>query len=204
MSPVLRILIALDGLLQRFIPTREMQITWWSAPDYTGNAFHLYRHMLQVREGFTHCWLVHDPATGPRILQDHAAWGDRILPNTVRVVPRHRSLRGYWTFLRSRYIFHTHGMYRVVRSAKGRHIVSLWHGMPIKAIEDLDETSRPTPAFGTLHFACSEPYREIMAAAFRVRVDDVLLAALPRCDVLGQPSKLAPDRDHVRDRKSVV
>lgn len=196
----MRVLIAVFAvvhhLLQYLVPVRGTQIAWSSYPDYGGNAFHLYRHMLATRQGLRHCWLVEDLAVRERILDDLATWSGDIPSNTVSVVARH-SPRGYWTFLRSRQVFHTQGVYRWVRTAVGRDCVSLWHGMPLKAIEALDPVaSRPVPAFGTLHLAASETYRQIMARAFRTRVEDVLLTRLPRCDVLARPSPLAPrDRD---------
>ena len=203
----MRVLIAVCAvvhhLLQYLVPVRDSQVAWTSYPDYGGNAFHLYRHMLATRAGLRHCWLVEDLAVRQRILDDLATWSGDIRPNTVSVVARH-SPRGYWTFLRSRQVFHTQGVYRWVRTAVGRDCVSLWHGMPLKAIEALDPVaSRPVPAFGTLHLAASETYRQIMARAFRTRVEDVLLTTLPRCDVLTRASPLAPRDQDIREALGV-
>lgn len=195
---VIALLAPVHHVLQHLVPTRSNQIAWRSTPDYGDNAFHLYRHLLLTRPGLDHCWLVDDTAVRDRVLDDLGAWAEATqVDNTVRVVAA-QSMRGYWTFLRSRHVFHTQGVFRWVRSAVRRDVVSLWHGMPIKAIEALYPGARPDPAFGTLHLAMSEPYRQVVADAFRVQPRQVLLAQLPRCDVLNAPSPLAVDRERIK------
>ena len=188
-----------DRLLQRLVRPRRDQVAWVSDPDYIGNAFHLYRHTVTTRPGLTHVWLDVDPTARRRIERDLASWAASRAPGTgVRVLPRH-SPRGYWAYLRSRRVFHSHGVYPMVTSAPGRHVVSLWHGMPIKCIGALNTISpNPYPTFGTRHLATSELFRYVIAAAFRAPLDRVLLTGLPRCDVLTSPHPLAPDRDTVR------
>lgn len=199
---VIALLAPVHHVLQHLVPPRSTQVAWRSTPNYGDNAFHLYRHMLLTRPGLEHCWLVDDTAIRDRIIDDLAAWSGQIQANTVRVVAA-QSLRGYWTFLRSRHVFHTQGVFRWARTAVRRDVVSLWHGMPIKAIEALYPGARPDPAFGTLHLAMSEAYRQVMADAFEVRPQQVLLAQLPRCDVLTDPSPLAADRKRIRDELGI-
>jgi CDP-glycerol glycerophosphotransferase len=86
-----------------------------------------------------------------------------------------------------------------VRRAHRREVVSLWHGAPIKVIGALNRTSpNPHPTFGSLHLAPSELYRYVIAAAFSAQVDDVLLTAFPRCDVLVRPHWSSPSREALR------
>ena len=199
-TAVLRILRHIDSLLQRFVPPRPQQVAWLSDPDYVGNAFHLYRHALVTRPGLEHVWLLGDPRAGARIDVDLEATADAVAAGaTVRIVARH-SVRGYWAFLRSARVFHTHGAYPMTASARrGRHIVSLWHGMPIKCIGALNTISpNPHPTFGTLHLATSAWFREVIASAFLVPLEQVLLTSLPRCDVLVRPHPQAPPPAAVR------
>lgn len=186
-------------MMQLLVAPRPQQVAWISVPDYTGNAFHLYRHMLANRSGIDHVWLVVDPASRQRIEADLRRY-ERTggVDSAVRVLDRH-SWRGYWAWLRSGCTFHTHGSYAMNRSAHRRRIVSLWHGMPIKVIGALNTlTPNPRPNFGTLHVATSAMYRCVIAAAFRASIDDVVVAGLPRSDVLTRPSPLAPDAEQVR------
>lgn len=192
------LLLRLDGLLQRLVPPRTGQVAWASEPDYVGNAFHLYRHTVTTRANLEHVWLVTDPVAGARIDADAARFAGSMPAGTsVRVLRRH-SLRGYWARLRSRHIFHTHGIYPM-DTAYRREVVSLWHGMPIKCIGALNTVSPdPHPTFGTRHLATSAFFRYVIAAAFSVPVDRVLHAGLPRCDVLACPHPLGTSPEAAR------
>jgi CDP-glycerol glycerophosphotransferase (TagB/SpsB family) len=194
----LAVLQVLDGIGQRLVRPREHHVCWVSDPDYRGNAYHLFRHAVATRPGLHHVWLVGpDTPAGP-IAEDFERWGGRDAGSALAVL-RRRSVRGYVAFLRSRRTFHTHGIYPTVRGAVGRHVVSLWHGAPIKVIGALNVRSpNPHPTFGTLHLAPSELYRYVIAAAFRAELDEVLLTAFPRCDVLARPHPSAPTAEALR------
>lgn len=187
-----RVLNLVDRIAQRLVPPRSDRIAWVSDPDYIGNAFHLYRHVLTTRSGLDHVWLITDPAAGRRIERDLAEFAPKIAPgNRVRVVRRH-SLVGYWRRLRCRVIFHTHGLFPM-DTAHRREVVSLWHGMPIKCVGDLNTiTPDPHPTFGSRHVATSHLFRYVIAAAFRATPDRVVITGLPRNDVLTHPHPLAP------------
>ncbi len=192
--PVLRFL---DRLVQLVVPADPRRVAWISDPDYIGNAYHLYRHMVTTRRDLHHVWLVVDEAAGRRIEADFARLGGAERGHRLEVVPRHGP-RGYLAYLRCRRVFHTHGVYRWVSSAVRRDCVSLWHGMPIKAIGALNTiTPNPHPTFGTHHLATSEFFRYVIAAAFRAAPDEVILSGLPRCDVLRAPSPHGPSRAEV-------
>lgn len=187
------LLLTADRVLQRVVPPRDDQVAWLSEPDFVGNAFHLYRHARTTRPHLHHVWLVTGAESADRIaaeLADANAASDGPLGSTT--VLRRHSMRGYWARLRSRRVFHTHGVFPMDR-AFGRDVVSLWHGMPIKAIGALNAVSpNPHPTFGTLHLASSIMFRTVIAAAFRAPLEDVLLTSLPRTDVLVRPHPLGP------------
>lgn len=194
----LRLLKLFDRVLQLLVPADAARICWISDPDYVGNAHHLYRHVLTARSGFEHVWLVTDRGASKRIRADFERWGAAQRGHRLRVLRRHTAA-GYVAYLRSRWVFHTCGVYRWVASAVGRDCVSLWHGMPIKAIGALNTvTPNPYPTYGTLHLATSDFYRYLMAQAFCATTDEVLLTGLPRCDVLHGARPLTTDADQLR------
>ena len=65
----------LDAAAQLAVPTRDRQVCWVSDPDYSGNAFHLFRHAVETRPGLDHVWLVGPDAPVERITEDFRAWG---------------------------------------------------------------------------------------------------------------------------------
>lgn len=196
---MLRLARAADRFLQRVVRPDSDRVAWISDPDHVGNAFHLYRHALTTRPGLHHVWLVVDDVAGRHIVADVEGHGSHIAAGaTVRVVHRHR-LAGYLAFLRCGLVFHTHGVYPMTTTAHRREIVSLWHGMPIKAIGRLNaRTPNPHPTFGTMHLATSEWFRPVIARAFDVDPDAVVVSGLPRCDVLTRPHPLAPSPERLR------
>lgn len=190
-----------DRLLQLVIPPVANRITYVSFPDYSDNAFYVFRHALLTRHGLEHVWLVRDLALRERIEREYraAVRSAATTGNTLRVVQR-TSVRGYWLFLRSRFVFHTHAAYRFRSWAWRRTVACLWHGMPIKCIGLLNRISpNPYPTFGTLHLATSAFFREIIAASFGVPEHKVTLCNLPRCDALQIPAAVRVARERVRE-----
>lgn len=94
------------------------------------------------------------------------------------------STRGFWCYLRSRYVFFTHGLYGSPPPRRRQIIVNLWHGMPIKRIGRDDNGHCPQFTF-TL--ATSQRFRRIIAGAFDCPDERVVLTGLPRADVLSDP-----------------
>src|SRR5690606_31479328 len=169
--PLLRVL---DRIAQLLVPPVPGRIGWVTDPDGIGNAYHLFRHAVTTRRDLHHVWLVVDEAAGRRLQEDFAAFGGLARGHRLDVVARH-GLAGYLAYLRCRHVFHTHGVYRWVASALRRDCVSLWHGLPIKAIGALNTiTPNPHPTYGTLHVATSDFFRYVIATAFRATPDEVL------------------------------
>lgn len=186
-----------DRILQALIPPVPNRVCYRSLPDYSDNAHYVFRHALTTRNGLEHVWLLRDMTQAPRIQADFETWRAEAgtVGHSLRIASR-RTPEGYWLHLRSRWIFHTHGVYRVTGTAlRGRVIVNLWHGMPVKCIGRLNRvTPNPYPTFGTVHVATSHFFRYVIAAAFAVPPERVTIGALPRCDALRPGHRPAASR----------
>ena len=198
-----RALTGVHALLQRLVPADPRRVVFTSIPDHTDNSFAVYRHLLRTRADLHVTWIVADLGTTDQI---ERGFGEitKSLPNAhghrLAIRSRH-SWRGYLAYLRAGVAFHTHGVFAFARTDHGRHIVSLWHGMPIKAIGRLNEmTSSAVDPHGTTQIATSEMFRYIIAAAFDAPADRVLSTALPRTDALLSPEPLGPSAAEVRAR----
>ena len=197
---VLALVAALDRILQVLVPSSSRRICYFSVPDYTDNAYWVYRHALRTRSDLEHVWLVKDTSVAERVHEEleevrreHGARGHR-----VQVVDKNRP-QGYWAYLRSGVSFHTHGLYAFSRWTFRREVVCLWHGVGIKAIDRLNRTNpaakRP---FGTRHVATSHFYRYVIATATGVDPAAVWVTGNPRCDPLTSPHARATPDDRVR------
>lgn len=189
------VLQAVDGVLQLVLPVRRNRVCYVSIPDYTDSAFAMYRHLLRTRRGLEHVWLVDDLAIEGRIRREFADYDDR----GHRLIVRPWSPGSYPAFLRSRYIFHTHGVYGFSRPRFRRDSICVWHGMPVKAIRRLHTgDGRLFPVHGTVHVASSSFFRYVIAGVFDAHPADVLVSGLPRTDVLKGKT------DPVHDRRAIA
>ncbi len=189
-----KILEIFDRIVQLVLPKDANAVCYVSSPDYTDNAFYMYRHILQNRSNLCHVWLVADISIADRIRKEFDLLSNPDQYNSLLVFKKH-SLSGYFRHLRCRNVFHTHGAYSYSRAEAGRNVVNLWHGMPIKCIGRLNLVSpNPRPTFGTLHIATSHLFKYIIAAAFNAPPEKVLVSGLPRCDFL----KSGPHKEAAR------
>jgi CDP-glycerol glycerophosphotransferase (TagB/SpsB family) len=91
------------------------------------------------------------------------------------------SFRAQWVYLRSAYVFYTHGLYGYARIPKAKVVVNLWHGMPVKRIGRPD--GRQAMA-ATYTCATSPRFRGILAEAWDLDESRVIVTGLPRNDIL--------------------
>lgn len=190
--------------LNRILPKDARRAVFCSFPDYSDNAQALYAYIAaHPRQDIPDrlIWLVADPSAVS-------------LPAGQAI--KKRSLRGIWHFWRAGYVFHTHGLFGNA-AVPGQINVCLWHGMPLKAIMNLDDTHTGRPPFTfTCTLATSPLFQEIMARAFGCPPQRCLVTGLPRNDLLFDPPSLSqllgrdfPDTDRMvlwmpTYRKSVV
>lgn len=203
---VIALLKPLDRLLQWLLLPRPRQVFYFSRPDYTDNAYYIYRRLLLTRNDIEHVWMVIDPRSQARIEAEFAELSARSphRGHTLKIV-RTRTLTGYISHLRSRTVFHTHGVFAVSDRAIRRQIVSLWHGMPIKAIGRLNHYfSKRYPTFGTLHLATSAFFQYIIACSFGAKPESVLVCAPPRCDALLASPEAERSAATIREKLSIA
>ncbi len=187
-----------DVVLQLLVKPLPRRLSYFSTPDYSDNAYYVYRHALLTRTRLEHVWLLTDMSVAARVSREFEALEGKTRGHSLRIVKR-ASLRGYWLYLTSRCVFHTHGIYRFVRWTFRREVVCLWHGMPIKSIGRLNHISpNPFPTFGTRHIASSHFFKYIIAAAFRVPPEAVGVCGLPRCDALRADYKGTHSRERIK------
>lgn len=184
-------------LLQLIVPPSPRRLCYTSFPDYSDNSYFIYRHALLERKNLVHIWLLIDMHAAPTIRRDFIEFGGKERGHSLHIA-KHGSLHGYWLYLRSQYVFHTHGTYRFAHWTFRREVVSLWHGMPIKRIAHLDlAIPNQSVAFGTRHIASSYFYKYIIACAFKVPSEIVSVCGLPRCDALRSDYVAQKDRDDI-------
>ena len=85
-------------------------------------------------------------------------------------------------FSKSKYIFHTHGVFNDITLSKKQINVNLWHGMPLKNIGHLDNNKRVPKSNYVI--STSKLFQEIMSKAFDLDMENVINSGQPRNDFI--------------------
>ena len=160
------------------VPTTKM-ICFSSFPDYTDNAYGIYHYFLkrELNKQFRLVWVVAEKGRLTEIQNKLKKDAEGI-----SVVYKY-SINGIWTYIRSRYVFETHGMFSALKLKQhdDKHI-ALWHGMPLKKIgASIGQTDCKNCNY---LIATSKTYQKIMAEAFAKPLEKVLVTGQPRCDLM--------------------
>jgi CDP-glycerol glycerophosphotransferase (TagB/SpsB family) len=122
-------------------------------------------------------WLLNDD--GPQRLKKFKLANPDLSKRTTFL--KKNSIVGLFVFMRSKYVFHTHGVFWFSSPVRGQIIVNLWHGMPIKVIGAFDSNlPHHRLPLSTHTLATSPLMATIMGRALNVPPDKVLTVGLPR------------------------
>lgn len=175
-------LYLLYSLLNIRFFNKKKRIVFISFPDAADNSWHLYKYALENLKDYEFVWLINSKSDN--VLHKISSSAKQF--NQSVTIEKRWSFKGLILFSSSQLVFFTHGTYFFIRKAfNAPTIVNLWHGMPIKAIGLLDEGKTGTDiCYSDYLIATSDFYREIMAQAFNMPLESVLITGLPRNDVL--------------------
>lgn len=183
-------LCGLYACVRPFIPTKSNQIAFTSYPDITDNSYAIFEVMMRSSSAdkFQFVWLVKNKILAEQRLQ--LDFPERRSGNVKAVLKN--SPRGILAFMRSRYVFYSHGVFRFARAGFHQTIVNLWHGMPIKKIGmQLEQRYLLEPPFAHYSIATSDFFADVIADSLRVPREHTLVTGLPRNEWL-----LTPDPAH--------
>ena len=107
------------------------------------------------------------------------------LPDNIQCYKKN-SLLGFYHILTSKTVYFTHGLFGFFKAQEEskQKVINLWHGMPLKNIGLLDGKKTPVSCHKVL--STSVLFQGLMAKAFGLKIEDVLLSGLPRNDILQQ------------------
>jgi CDP-glycerol glycerophosphotransferase len=170
----------LSTLIGRAIGIEKDKICFISAPDVSDSASAMFEYLINSRQSkYRYVWLVANSKRSRAEIQ-------RFSPSeqiSVAVCPKY-SVRGFFHYQTSAYVFHTHGTYPGARLVPGRKIVNVWHGMPLKVIGLYDRNQVNAFVNSDFCIATSPFFARIMKGAFGAAAGRVLITGLPRNDWL--------------------
>lgn len=185
-----KIIFYIIYLVNRILKKRNY-LLFTSTPNYSDNSLAVYEFLYKVyKNDFEFIWLFENKK-------------EINLDKEIVYVKRH-SLRGLYYFFRSKYIFHTHGLY-LNATTKKQIVFSLWHGMPLKRIQYLFPKDLTNIANRKLNInitiATSDLMAEIVSRCFNCDISKVKVVGLPRNDYLFDKLKF---KNIPEDQKVIV
>jgi CDP-glycerol glycerophosphotransferase (TagB/SpsB family) len=131
-------------------------------------------------------WLVHQDPAPFRAWQERRGFGHVDVQFT-----RLYSLGGVWTYLRSSFVFYTHGALFNYAPPRRKLVVNLWHGMPIKRIwQGVPGSVLP---LSTFLISTSPFFSDVLMRASGFGPERLLATGLPRNDFLTRARPRAVD-----------
>lgn len=188
-SVLIRLLSLFYTFLDKLIP-RSNSVCFISFPDFDGNALAYFQYMVH-RESLPVCVWLTSSADSAKSKLMNLADVDQINLNKIKVIKKN-SLIGLFAFVRAKQVFFTHGHYCFVNACKSDvKLINLWHGMPLKAIGQIGGEKLAKTQSCNLAICSSPFFQPIIAEAFNIPQNKVLVTGAPRCDVLLMPIKSA-------------
>lgn len=153
-------------------------IVFNSFPDVSGNALALYEYILKNRMDISNkyklIWTV-----GAKNVDKSAEFLRVRTGISHHKVVEKKSIEGILSFFSARYLISTHGYFPRIGTSRNQTHINLWHGMPFKKIgQDVDHISgKKDTADYTI--ATSLAFKKIMAHAFSISEDRVIVSGQP-------------------------
>ena len=168
------------SILDYIISKNNNKIVYTSFPDFSDNSFAMFVYMSNNHPEYQTVWLV-DKIEKVDLYKKMTL---NYTKNDMYKIIEKNSLIGIYHYLTSKYVFFSHGLYTGVSIPKNHIVVNLWHGMPLKSIAYLDSEFKGIVQKAKYIISTSSAYQEILAKAFRVNKNSVLVTGQPRNDLL--------------------
>lgn len=176
-----------------FLKKNPKNIIYVSFPDVSDNSFAMFCYILNNKKDFNNIWLVDNI----KQIESFNKLIKNYTTSTNYKIFKKSSLKGLLCFFRSKFVFHTHGIFNQLPLLKNQVNINLWHGMPLKNIGHLDNNLIVPKTNFTI--ATSNKFREIMQGAFKLKKEQVIVSGLPRNDFMLSKrfnfSNLIPQKD---------
>ncbi len=188
---MLKFISYISKIISCIIPISQKLLVFTSFPDYTDNAYAIYKYLIEVYPNkYKYVWLLDD--------KNYSSIG----PNMVYRF----SLKGIWFYYRARFVFCTHGVNAALKLHQKNKIVNLWHGMPLKTIGSLDPTCGGyNPTSADYLVSTSAFFQDIMARAFNnMDISRVPILGQPRNDMLFESSPFFSEYKIDKDNYSQI
>ena len=175
---VKKVINLLANFLFKILKQKKDKFLFHSFPDFADNslAFYIY---LDQKSKFEAIWLV-DDIHFDDLKKFAQGIGSR---NKIHFVKKN-SIIGLYHFFTSDFVFCTHGIFRKLGRIKNHKVINLWHGMPIKKIENFTGSEKIIPDNSNYYVVTNGFYRNLFSKIFNINTKNIFVSGLPRNDLL--------------------
>jgi|TARA_B110000971_G_scaffold113694_1_gene116649 CDP-glycerol glycerophosphotransferase (TagB/SpsB family) len=172
-----KVLSLIIKLLHFLFPKKSNMIVYSSYPDFSDNSFAFFVYILKNKPKYRNIWLV-DSLEIDKYKKTVTTYSKS---KNFKIIKK-ASLRGLYYYFRTKYIFHTHGLFNVFPLSNRQTVVNLFHAMPIKVLGLLDGKKEFIPSHLTI--STSKIFQQIMSDVCGLSLDKVLISGQPRNEFL--------------------
>lgn len=165
-------------LLNSFVPKSDKRISFISRPDFSDNAYYMYRYMKKKGVDKKLSWIVYDKTIYQQLSQ-------KGYENIYYI----KSLQGMLEYVRSKYIITSSSSLWQIKSPFQKQY-DLWHGIPLKNVLCMGEKgikAKRQAGNITKRFATSSLVKALLAASFDFNALKIEITGQPRTDALFSP-----------------
>lgn len=188
------------NIINKFIP-KGKYIVFHSFTDVSDNSLAMYLYIknnkTKMKDNFKLVWLIKDMKKVDIYIKLLKNYGVDLFDDTIFV--KRMSIKGLFLFMRSKYIFCTHGINSFIRMTKKQTSINLWHGMPLKKIGYLDGKTEEKVFKSNFNIATSNIFKKIISNSFNS--NKVIVSGQPRNDLLFLETKV---EEQFKEFKNIV
>ena len=158
------------NLINKFISKGDY-ISLHSFTDVTDNSLPIYiflkKHKSMMKKNYKFIWLIQNEKKINQYKKILVNYGVDNFEDTLFL--KRISLKGFLHFMKSKYIFCTHGLNSFIELTEEQTAINLWHGMPLKNIGALDGKEDKFIYKSNFNIATSELFKDIIDKSFKAK-----------------------------------
>ncbi len=171
-------------IVDSIVPKNNTYFVFSSFPDITDNSYGVFRYIFNQKYAKQIIWLISDISKIDQYTEQLKVDMSLTEQDFRKILfIKKNSFNGFYKYLRSKYVFFTHGMYPTYSIPKNHILINLWHGMPLKLIGRLDDENKGIPE-SLYVIATSEFFQTFMSKAFDHTIENTLISGQPRYDLM--------------------
>ena len=181
-----KIILNLIYFFDLIIKKNKTSIVISSFPDFCHNALPIY-FILSNNKNYKITWLL-EKKENCNLFKEYVRNKNLTNLDKTKFVTK-KSLFGLLSYLTSKYVFYTHGLYKGVKIPKNKVVINLWHGMPMKfnGLKHI-KNDQFIQKFSYI-FVTSSYFKKVFSEIFPIEHSKIIITGQPVTDIFSKKLK---------------